>query len=337
MNYYPGPDDWLLSLSVTIGVLSLCALVAVPWLTAHLKFWGKREGRKSDLTAAGLLGRWGKFPLAAAFFFGALSFHLASVRYPPEMLAAAILLAPVIAAAPLLLAAWGGLFLFSGNSSSKAGGGVSSGLAADVAAGIAALAVAAVSAGLFAAATDKSLWPQIRQNPFFIFESYPFFYGIAFAVLGSIITGGILVMLIGRQSFHWESGGSVPQGARLIRMGAFPALLATILLALLAAIWGLMEGLAPIRAVIFSGRPFLLFMGVFVVAGVVGLIELLVSILKWKGNAPRASVAVAALLISIVFCLVSILIWNAPVRARGQDAAIFKAPAAAMGMMPGPT
>ena len=111
MSYYPGPGDWLLSLSATIGVLSLCALVAVPWLAAHLRFWGEREGRKSDLAAAVLLGRWGKFCLAAAFFFGALSFHLASARYPSELFSAAILLAPVLAAVPLFLTAWGG---FSG-------------------------------------------------------------------------------------------------------------------------------------------------------------------------------------------------------------------------------
>ena len=313
MSYYPGPGDWLLSLSATIGVLSLCALVAVPWLAAHLRFWGEREGRKSDLEAAVLLGRWGKFCLAAAFFFGALSFHLASARYPSELFSAAILLAPVLAVVPLFLTAWGGLFRLSENSSSRAGCGV----LRDVAAGIAALAVAAASAGLFAAATHKSLWPQIRQGPFFVFGSYPFLYGMAFAVLASVVTGGVLVMLIGRRSFRWESGGSVPQGARLIRMGAFPALLATILLALLASVWGLLEGLTPIRAVIFSGRPLLLFMGVFVVAGVVGLIELFVSILRWKGSAPRASVVVAALMFATLFCLVSVLIWNAPARARG--------------------
>jgi hypothetical protein len=37
-----------------------------------------------------------------------------------------------------------------------------------------------------------------------------------------------------------------------------------------------------------------------------------------------------------LFCLVSVLIWNAPARARGQEgAAILKAPAAAIGVMPG--
>ncbi len=115
-------------------------------------------------------------------------------------------------------------------------------------------------------------------------------------------------MLIGRRSFYWERGVSVPEGAFLIQMGTVPSLFAAILLAAWAGVWWLSDGLEPLRAIIFSGDIVLLSLSGVLVAGVVALLEMLASVLKKKGNAPRTSLTVAVLLFVAVFSATSLFL-----------------------------
>ena len=313
---FPGPGEWLMFLAVACYAVFLCAAVAIPWLAAHMKFWGGRGGMKTGLAVAALLARTGIFCLAGVVFFGLLSYHLATLSYAPGLLAVSMLLAPYLGAAPFLMAVWGGLFLICG----KSGGRGKNEVMYFAASGLMALGLAAATVGLITAASDTSLWPQLRLNAGAVLASRSFLFGMAFTLFASATAGGILLMLIGRHAFQWERGESVAEGARLIRMGAIPSLAAALLMAVVVAAWLLAEGLGPLRALLFSADPLSLLMVVALAGGAVGMVELLVSILKWRGSAPRASAAVAALFLVMVFCVTVLLFRSAssPSLTRGQ-------------------
>ena len=95
-------------------------------------------------------------------------------------------------------------------------------------------------------------------------------------------------------------------GARLICLGASTSLGGLILLIVLMVVWLITERLDPIREIINSSRPLVLFMAIVLLGCIFGMLELFLSILRWRGNAPRASLAVAALLFATVFCAISV-------------------------------
>lgn len=292
------------SLAVTLFVLFMCALVAIPWLAAHLRFWGIRNGKKSYFVSADNLVWMSMFCLAGVFLFGMVSFQLVSIRHASGLMTAAILMAPFPVAVPLLCAAWGVFCILSRKSSRWA----EDDWAYLVAAGVAAAGASAIVAALIAGAVDVSLWPRMREDAASVFLSPPFLFGLVAALLASFAVGGILLMLIGRRSFYWERGVSVSEGAFLIQMGAAPSLFAAILLAAWAGVWWLSGGLGPLRAIIFSGDIFLLSLSGILVAAVVALIEMLAGVLQKKGNAPRISLIVAVLLFVAVFSATSLFL-----------------------------
>lgn len=90
------PDiiDIVLALALSLHFLSVCAAVSIPWLAAHLEFWGKDEESRSYWTAASQLSEIAVYNLGALFLSGVLSYFLASLRTPETLLAASVLLAP---------------------------------------------------------------------------------------------------------------------------------------------------------------------------------------------------------------------------------------------------
>jgi len=298
---------WLMVLVLSMCVLFVCALVAIPWTVAHMRFWGGRTGAKGELDAADLLGRYSGVCLAGVFFFGLYSVHLASSRNPAGWFAVSVFLAPVLWTVPLFLVAWGGLFQI-GERAPGWGRGPSPGqIWGPVGSGITAIIVVAVVAGLIAGVGDPSLWPQIRQSPLAAWTSLSFLFLMAFILFASALTGGVVLMVVGCRSFFWERGESVSMGARMIRLGASVSFGGLILLIVLAVVWLITEQLEPIREVMRSSRPLVLFMVIFLIGGVLGLLELFVSILRWRGNAPRASLAAAALLVGTVFFAMAVI------------------------------
>ena len=322
--------DWsgaLMALSATLAFLSLCAAVSIPWIAAHLGFWGERYGRKSDLAAARRLGRVAMHVAGAVFFFGMLSFHLAAVRNPADTFGAMILLAPFLAALPFLLAGHGGLLLpYRGL---KGGEGEEMPVWTAVGAGALSAAAAALAAALITVLADKSLWPGLARNPAAVFGAPSFAFSMAAFVLASALTGGVALMLIGRRSFQWGRGESVADGARIIRMGAAVSLLAVFLLAALGGAWMLVNGTGPVRLLFSLARPGLTAAAVLAAAFAVALIEVLVSVLKWRGSAPRASLLAAALVFAVTFCAVSIWTFKDPPRdslAAARQTSLVEAP-----------
>ncbi len=292
------------SLAVTVFALFVCALVAIPWLAAHMRFWGNRNGKKSYFASADLLVRMSMPCLAGVFLFGMVSFHLVSLRHSSGLMTATILMAPLAVAVPLLCFVWGAFCILSKKSSRWA----ENDLVYLVAAGVAAAGALAIVTALIVGTVDESLWPRMRGDVASVFFSPSFLFGMVVALLASFMVGGVLLMLIGRRSFYWERGVSVPEGAFLIQMGTVPSLFAAILLAAWAGVWWLSDGLEPLRAIIFSGDIVLLSLSGVLVAGVVALLEMLASVLKKKGNAPRTSLTVAVLLFVAVFSATSLFL-----------------------------
>jgi len=292
------------SLAVTFFALFIFTLVAIPWLAAHMRFWGNRNRKKSYFTSADLLVQMSMPCLAGVFFFGMVSFHLVSLRHSSALMTVIILMAPLVVAVPFLCFVWGAFFILSRKLSRWA----ENDLLYLLAVGVAAAGALVIVTALIAGAVDKSLWPNIRENAASVFVSPSFLFGLVAAGLASFVVGGILLMLIGRRSFFWERGVSVSEGAFLIQMGAAPSLFAAILLVGWAGSWWLAGGLKPLRDVIFSGDIVLLSLSGVLVVGVVAMLEMLASVLKKKGNAPRTSFTVAVLLFVVVFFATSIFL-----------------------------
>jgi hypothetical protein len=188
-----------------------------------------------------------------------------------------------------------------------------------LAAGILGAFCIACLVGLINGVSDVSLWPRLRENPWSIFSGVFFWFGWLYAFLAVFLTGGIHVMLTGREAFRWERGISISEGARLIRLGAFFSLSAIFLMVLLSGVWVYLEGLPPFRQVFLASRPELLIVAAISFAGLVALVEVLMSVLKWGGSAPRASLFAAGFLVLTVLGLTSLFSWRGSLPKQGSD------------------
>ena len=138
----------------------------------------------------------------------------------------------------------------------------------------------------------------------------------------------------GQQSNTAPSGpqpgaDSLTAGARIIRMGAAVSRLAFFLLAALAGAWMLMNGTDPVRLLFSLARPGLTAAAALTAVLAVALIEVLVSVLKWRGSAPRASLLAAALVFAVMFCAASIWTFKDPPRdslAAARQTSLVEAP-----------
>jgi hypothetical protein len=315
----PDLGDVFLALVLTLHILFVLAAVSIPWLAAHLEYWGGLEGFKSYRVAATRLSQTAIHNLGAAIFFGALSCLIVSIRNPEKLFTAAVLLAPGLGFLLVFLAGYMGLiFLYRYEWDPKRNIQRGHILIALVAGILGAFCIACL-VGLINGVSDVSLWPRLRENPWSIFSGVFFWFGWLYAFLAVFLTGGIHVMLTGREAFRWERGISISEGARLIRLGAFFSLSAIFLMVLLSGVWVYLEGLPPFRQVFLASRPELLIVAAISFAGLVALVEVLMSVLKWGGSAPRASLFAAGFLVLTVLGLTSLFSWRGSLPKQGSD------------------
>jgi hypothetical protein len=250
-----------------------------------------------------------------------LSYLLASIRTPEKLFTAFVLLAPVLGLFLLFLVCYVGLiFLYRRGWKWRREIERLHVLTA-VAAGVMAVFCVAFLVALLVGTASESLWPRLREDPWSIFRGVDFWFGWLYAFLAVFMTGGVIVMLTGREAFRWESGSSLAAGARLIRLGAVFSLCAIFLMVVLSGVSVLLRGLGPLEPVISAARPELIPLAVIAFAGIVALVEILMSALKWRGSAPRASLLAAVFLFVAVFGITSIFSWKpGPLKQKGGQA-----------------
>ncbi|MEE9240729.1 MAG: hypothetical protein V3U53_06025 [bacterium] len=322
--HLPDLNDIVLALAISLYFLAVCAAVSIPWLAAHLEFWGIQEGYKSYQVAASRLSETAVYNLGAAFLFGLLSFLLASMRTPNKLFTASVLLAPGLGFFLIFLAGYVGLIFLYRHGWKWSGKFHRVHVWIGVSAGVLASFCVAFLVALIIGVSDVSLWPILRIDSWSVFREADFLFGWLFAFLTVFLTGGIVVMLVSRDAFRWESGSSLSEGARLIRLGAFFSLCAIFLMVILSVVWVLFRGLGPFQPVVFSDRPELIPLAVIAFAGMVALVEILMSALKRRGSAPRASIFAAVFLFLAVFGMTSILSWKQGLPKReGGNVSVF--------------
>jgi hypothetical protein len=306
----PDLGDIVLAFALTFHLLAVCAAVSIPWMAAHLEFWGKKEEFRSDRATAAQLSDIAVYNLGAVFLSGMLSYLLASIRTPEKLFTAFVLLAPVLGLFLLFLVCYVGLiFLYRRGWKWRREIERLHVLTA-VAAGVMAVFCVAFLVALLVGTASESLWPRLREDPWSIFRGVDFWFGWLYAFLAVFMTGGVIVMLTGREAFRWESGSSLAAGARLIRLGAVFSLFAIFLMIVLSGVLVLFRGLEPFEPIVSADRPELIPLAVVVFAGMVALVEILMSALKWRGSAPRAGLLAAVFLFLAVFGMTSIFSWN---------------------------
>ncbi len=306
----PGAVDIVLALALSLHFLAVCAAVSLPWLAAHLEFWGKEEESRSYWTTASQLGEIAVYNLGVVFLFGVLSYLLASMRAPETLFAVSVLLAPGLGVFLMFLVVYVGLIFLYRRGWKSRQKIVRLHILNAVAAGVMAVFCVAFLVALVLGAVDDSLWPRLWLDPWSIFREADFWFGWGYAIFTVFMTGGVIVMLTGREAFHWDSGSSLSAGARLIRLGAFFSLCAIFLMVVLSGVWVLLKGLGPFRIVLSTDRPELIPLAVVAFVGIVALVEILMSVLKWRGSAPRASLLAAVFLFLAVFGMTSIFSWQ---------------------------
>ena len=286
----------LLSVSAWLGL-------SLPFAAAHLEFWGARRGRPEDRETGRILAGAAVCNLIgiAASAAGLLALNLA--RHPEALLPPLIWMAPVWFWAWLGGAGYAGLVLLV---QSEAGWlarrpGLRAACAA-AAGGLALFLAAAWGAGA-AAIENPSVWPLLPESPWAAFGLRG---EVLFAVhhaLSAGAAGGVAVMLAGRRAFRWESAVPLSSGARFIRLGAGCLLAAAVLQTALAAGWVIDKGPGWIQLSFYGGGRPLMAAVAALAAGVIFLLEVAVSALRRQGNAPRAGVTAAALLLLVALAL----------------------------------
>ncbi len=317
----PEMSEIVLALALTFHFLAVCAAVSIPWMAAHLEFWGMREEFRSDRATAAQLSDIAVYNLGAVFLSGMLCYLLASIRTPEKLITASVLLAPVLGLFLFFLASYVGLIFLYRWGWKWPWKIERLHVLTGVAAGVVAVFCVAFLVALLVGASSEFLWPRLREDPWAIFRGVDFWFGWLYAFLAVFMTGGVIIMLNGREAFRWESGSSLAAGARLIRLGAVFSLCSIFLMVVLSGVMVLFRGLGPFEPIISADRPELIPLAVAAFAGMVVLVEILMSALKWRGSAPRASLLAAVFLFLAVFGMTSILSWKpGPLKQDGGQA-----------------
>jgi hypothetical protein len=306
-------------------LLAVNAMISVPWIAAHLEFLGYREEAEASLDAPRRLGAIAVVGAGAVILLGAGAFLTLSVRVPDFFFSAVVRLKPVFFFFSVLLSGFIAL-LFAYHSGWKwRGERPVLHVAIAVGAGALALLLSAfftalsLAAGGLAAASPpgSGLWKIAAEAAFLPRLLHTWFAAFA--------TGGIVLMMVGRRAFRWEGGASLAEGARLIRAGALWALLASVL-QVAAGVWYLGALPEGFRGAILGGDPGLTVAFAVAAVGFLALAETLVSVLHWRGGAPRAAAIAAAFVVLITFSLTSararmVQLQNLP---GGAPAAVFR-------------
>ena len=318
-------DDALSVFLPFFHLLAVNAVISVPWIAAHLEFWGGREEAEVGLGAARRLGAIAMVGAGAVILLGAVVFLMLSVRVPDLFFPAVVRLKPAFFPFSVLSGGFIAL-LFAYHFGWKwRGERPVLHVALAVGAGALALLLSAFFTALSLAAGGPAAASPPGSGLGKIAAEAAFLPRLLHTWFAAFATGGIVLMMVGRRAFRWEGGASLADGARLIRAGALWALLASVLQAA-AGIWYL--GVLPegFRDAILGGDPGLTLAFALSAVGFLALVETLVSVLHWRGGAPRAAAFAAAFVVLITFSLTSarvrmVRLQNLP---GGAPAAVFR-------------
>ncbi len=277
-------SEWLI---VALGsVLWLCAGVSVslPWFSAHLVFWGRRENNAADVEFARRLSGLCLASLVPVFLIGAALSLLASTTQPAVFFTSVIALIRPLGALLLLL------LLFMVLASAHSGdwerrlkyrfahlmmvpAGVLMGLCAGV---VWVFALSCMNPHLL----DLEVgW----NRRFWAYSS--FWWPVAHFYLSAFSAGGLFLMFLGGQAFRWESSASVSNGARWVRLGAKFSLWFLMIQTGLAGAWLFFRGSGFLGGMLASGGSTFVTLLIIGAVCAVSLFELLLGALRRGGNA----------------------------------------------------
>ncbi len=316
-------SEWLV---VLLGsVLWLCAGVSVslPWFSAHLAYWGRRENNAADVEFARRLSGLCLASLVPVFLIGgALSLLASTMQLAVFFTSVTALIRPLGASLLMLFVFW---ILASAHSRSWTWG---------LKFGFAHLVM--VPAGVLMALCAGFVWVFALScmNPHLLdleagwdrrFWAYSsFWWPVAHFYLSAFSVGGLVLMFLGGKAFRWESSASVSSGARWVRLGAKFSLCFLMIQAGLAGAWLFFRGAGFLGGMLASGGS--AFVTFFVIGAVcaVSLVELLLRALRRGGNA-RMTTSFA---ICLVFIL-AVLVNSARLTLNQNDFSIFRPDASA--------
>ena len=277
-------SEWFI---ILLGsVLWLCAGVSVsmPWFSAHLAFWGRRENNADDVEFARRLSGLCLASLVPVFLIGAALSLLVSTTQPAVFFTAVMaLIRPLGASLLMLLVFWVLASAHSGDREWRlkyrfahlmmVPAGVLMGLCAGV---VWVFALSCMNPHLL---DLEEGW----NRRFWAYSS--FWWPVAHFYLSAFSVGGLFLMFLGGRAFRWESSASVSNGARWVRLGAKFSLCFLMIQAGLAGAWLFFRGSDFLGGMLASGgSTFVTFLIIGAVC-VVSLFELLLGALRRGGNA----------------------------------------------------
>ena len=291
-------SEWFI---VPLGsLLWLCAgaSVSLPWFSAHLAFWGRRENNAADVEFARRLSGLCLASLVPVFLIGAALSLLASTMQPAVFFTSVMALIRPLGASFLLLI----VFLVLASAHSRNWGWV-------LKFGFAHLMM--VPAGVLMALGTGVVWVFALScmNPHLldleegwnwrIWAYSSFWWPVAHFYLSAFSVGGLVLMFLGGKAFRWESSASVSDGARWVRLGARFSLSFLMIQAGLAGAWLFFRGSDFLGGMLASGGSLFVTFLIIGAVCVVSLFELLLGALR-RGGSVRIAGSLAIFLVFIL-------------------------------------
>ena len=275
--------EWLILLLGSLLWLCGGVSVSLPWFSAHLAFWGRRENNADDVEFARRLSGLCLASLVPVFLIGAALSLLVSTTQPAVFFTAVMaLIRPLGALLLLLLVFW---VLASAHSGDwewclkyrfahlmMVPAGVLMGLCAGV---VWVFALSCMSPDLL---DSEEGW----NGRFWAYSS--FWWPIAHFYLSAFSVGGLFLMFLGGRAFRWESSASVSNGARWVRLGAKFSLCFLMIQAGLAGAWLYFRGSGFLGGMVASGGSTFVTLLIIGAVCAVSLFELLLVALRRGGN-----------------------------------------------------
>lgn len=279
------PEFWAAAAVIGFFFVTVQLAFAVPWLMAHMLFWGKQREDKGFLEIADRLAGAGMRNVSVLILLAAGVLIAAAANSAEELFTSVILLFPVLAAGFAFFLLYVLLIFASGGEGEAKKRWKGYRFLIAVMAGLCAVVVSGSFAAVSLVAERPALWPAFDENVLSVIFDYDWMARLASLWLSSLVSGGVLLMILGRSGFRWAGGGSVSSAIRVIRHGAFFALCPFLLLMVLSP-W-LIQGWFEMSLWTADEKWPLIFILISGAGGLV-LIEVLFSVIQRRGDTSRA-------------------------------------------------
>ncbi|MDA0999221.1 MAG: hypothetical protein O2807_01720 [bacterium] len=287
-------EFWVVVAVFGFFFLAIQLAFVVPWLMAHLLFWGKRPKNRGFLEVTDRLAEVGKGNVSALVILAVGTLIAIAGGRTEEVIISVMLLFPVGAAGFAAFFFYVLLIFALGKMRTEKKGQRDVRFAAALAAGLCAVAVSGGFAAISFVVERPSLWPSLRGDALSVLFAHEWLARLVSLWLSSLVSGGIVLMILGRLVFRWTAGGSFDSAARVIRHGAFFSLCPFLLLMILSP-W-LIQGWFEMGLWSANEKWPLIFILTSGAASLV-LIEVLFSIIQRRGNISRAVVLAAGMFV----------------------------------------